>query len=89
MRVLLAIPDLPNSELFTPGGPAAHAAPWLTAFHTAGHQLADAATRGHLTRGLRAVLAHLAIFHWHRLGLSPSTQGLLARAAATALLPST
>lgn len=87
VRVFLSIPDLPNSELFTSGGPVAHAAPWLAAFQTAGHRLGDAATQGRLERGLRAILTHVLIFHWNRFGLSAATQGILARAATTALLP--
>ena len=30
---------------------------------------------------------HVVIFHWNRLGLSVTTQGLLARAATAAFLP--
>lgn len=87
VRVLLSIPDLPASELFTPGGPVAHAAPWLTAFRAAGRRLGAAAADGRLERGLRAILTHVVIFHWNRLGLSAASQGILARAATTALLP--
>lgn len=74
---------------FAPGGPAAFAAPWLVAFQDAGHRLSDAADHGVLDRGLRAVLAHAVIFHWNRLGLPASTQGILARAATTIFLPAT
>lgn len=87
VRRLLSIADLPTNELFISGGPAAHAAPWLTAFQTAGHHLGDAATQGRLDRGLRAILTHVMIFHWNRFGLSATSQAILARAAATALLP--
>jgi thiopeptide-type bacteriocin biosynthesis protein len=87
VRVLLSISDLPHSELFTAGGPVAYAAPWLAAFQTAGRQLRDAAARGRLERGVRAVLTHMLIFHWNRFGLSAASQGILARAATTALLP--
>lgn len=87
VRVLLSIPHLADSELFIPGGPVAHAAPWLAAFHTAGRQLGDAAAQGHLDRGLRAILTHVVIFHWNRFGLSATSQSILARAATTALLP--
>ncbi|MGH3621710.1 MAG: thiopeptide-type bacteriocin biosynthesis protein [Sciscionella sp.] len=87
VRVLLSIPDLPTSDLFTPGGPVAHAKPWLTAIQTAGRQLGDAAAQGHLDRGVRAILTHVLIFHWNRFGLSAASQGILARAATTALLP--
>jgi hypothetical protein len=36
---------------------------------------------------VRAVLAHVLIFHWNRLGLSAAAQGILARAATAATLP--
>jgi thiopeptide-type bacteriocin biosynthesis protein len=87
VRVLLSIPDLPSSELFASGGTVAHAAPWLTAFQVAGHRLGDAAAQGRLDRGVRAILTHVLIFHWNRFGLSATSQGILARAATTALLP--
>jgi thiopeptide-type bacteriocin biosynthesis protein len=87
VRVLLSIPNLTDSALFTPGGPVAHAAPWLAALATVGLQLGHDAAAGHLDRGLRAVLTHVVIFHWNRLGLSATSQGILARAATTALLP--
>ncbi|WP_261558878.1 thiopeptide-type bacteriocin biosynthesis protein [Frankia tisae] len=87
VRALLSIPDLPTSELFTSGGPVEHAAPWLAAFQTAGRRLDDAAARGGLDRGVRAIMTHVLIFHWNRFGLSAASQGILARAATTALLP--
>ncbi|UJW32455.1 thiopeptide-type bacteriocin biosynthesis protein [Saccharothrix sp. AJ9571] len=87
VRVLLSIPDLADSALFTPGGPVAHAGPWLAAFGTVGRQLGHHAVGGHLDRGLRAILTHVVIFHWNRFGLSATSQGILARAATTALLP--
>ncbi|WP_434450231.1 thiopeptide-type bacteriocin biosynthesis protein [Lentzea sp. E54] len=87
VRVLLSIPNLTDSDLFTSGGPVAHAAPWLAALRSAGQQLGHDAGKGLLDRGLRAILTHVAIFHWNRFGLSATSQGILARAAATALLP--
>jgi thiopeptide-type bacteriocin biosynthesis protein len=89
LRALLSIPDLPTSDLFTSGGPVEHAAPWLAAFHRAGRELGDAAARGHLGRGVRAILTHVVIFRWNRFGLSATSQGILAHAASTALLPHT
>ncbi|WP_083753485.1 lantibiotic dehydratase C-terminal domain-containing protein [Actinosynnema sp. ALI-1.44] len=74
-------------DLFTPGGPAGHAKPWLDAFQSAGRQLGDAAAAGYMGRGLRAVIGHVVIFHWNRFGLSATSQGVLARAAVEALLP--
>ncbi|KAA2265109.1 hypothetical protein F0L68_05465 [Solihabitans fulvus] len=86
VRVLLSIPDLLTSELFTIGGPVSHAAPWLAAFQAAGRRLGDAAARGRLDRGVRAILTHVVIFHWNRFGLSATSQGILARAATAAWL---
>jgi thiopeptide-type bacteriocin biosynthesis protein len=87
VRLLLSITDLTYSELFTPRGPVAHAAPWLAALHAGGERLGHDAAAGRLDRGLRAILTHVVIFHWNRFGLSATSQGILARAAATALLP--
>ncbi|WP_199537219.1 thiopeptide-type bacteriocin biosynthesis protein [Spongiactinospora gelatinilytica] len=67
--------------------PAAFAAPWFAAFETAGRLLGEAAAAGRLERGLRAILTHVLIFHWNRFGLSATTQGILAHAAKTAILP--
>ena len=86
VRTLLAVPTS-RSALFAAGGPIAYTAPWLAAFKAAGHQLGTAAADGRLNRGVRAVLAHVLIFHWNRLGLSATTQGILARAAVDATLP--
>lgn len=87
VRVLLSIPDLDRSGLFIPGGPVGDAAAWLAAFQDAGHSLGQAATERRLERGVRAILTHVVIFHWNRLGLSAVNQGILARAATMALLP--
>lgn len=87
VRTLLAIPVQADSEPFAAGGHAAFAAPWLTAWQAAGNHLGRAAAEGRLDRGLRALLTHVLIFHWNRLGLSAATQGILSRAAAAALLP--
>lgn len=86
-RGLLGLPAAARSGLFTAGGPAASAAPWHAAHTLAGRQLGEAAAAGTLQRGLRAVLTHLVIFHWNRLGLPAHTQGILARAATQAFLP--
>ncbi|WP_342742822.1 hypothetical protein [Nonomuraea jiangxiensis] len=65
----------------------AFAEPWLAAYEMAGRRLGDAAARGRLDRGLRAVLTHVLISHWNRFGLSAMTQGVLAHAAKAAFLP--
>jgi thiopeptide-type bacteriocin biosynthesis protein len=87
VRVLLSIADPATSKLFTPSGPVAHTAPWLAAFQTAGRQLRHAADQGRLGRGIRAILTHVLIFHWNRLGLSAASQSILANAATIAFLP--
>jgi thiopeptide-type bacteriocin biosynthesis protein len=87
LRPLLAVAITADMPLFAPGGPIAHAAPWIAAFIQAGQDLGEAAAANRLDRGLRAVLAQVVIFHWNRLGLSAHTQGILAHAAKTAALP--
>ena len=87
VRTLLALPAPAGSALFEVGGPVAFAAPWLAAHQIAGRRLGEAASRGRLHRGVRAVLPHVVIFHWNRLGLPTTTQGILASAARTATLP--
>ena len=54
---------------------------WPAAFEQAGSELAGLARDGHLTRGLRAVLAHHVLFAWNRLGLPAADQHHLAVAA--------
>lgn len=83
---LLAVPVGDESPLFTAGGPAAFAADWRAAFEESGGRLAAAAASGTPTRGLRAILAHVIIFHWNRLGLSAATQAILTNAAARACI---
>jgi protein-L-isoaspartate(D-aspartate) O-methyltransferase len=60
---------------------------WLAAFHELGRTLADLNRTGQLQRGLRAVLAHHAIFHFNRLGLSGQDQHTLATLAKEAVMP--
>jgi thiopeptide-type bacteriocin biosynthesis protein len=87
-RSLLAVPAGAGAALLASSGiPDDLTASWLDSFVTAGQQVRDAAVSGLLDRGVRAILAHVVIFHWNRLGLSASTQAILARAAATAMLP--
>ncbi|MEU6720199.1 thiopeptide-type bacteriocin biosynthesis protein [Nonomuraea sp. NPDC046802] len=70
------------------GQAAAFITPWTAVFRDAGQSLGEAATAGHLDRGIRHILTHLVIFHWNRLGLPATTQGILSSAARQALLPS-
>src|SRR5690606_17130968 len=60
--------------------------PWAEAFEQAGRTLAGLAHEGHLTRGLRAVLAHHILFHWNRLGITAANQANLARVAREVVL---
>lgn len=59
--------------------------PWAIAFTTAGHQLREHHQHGELTRGIRAVLAHHALFAWNRIGLDAQTQARIAHTAAAAV----
>ncbi|WP_051399819.1 thiopeptide-type bacteriocin biosynthesis protein [Haloechinothrix halophila] len=65
-----------------PRGLADHLpATWLSAFITAGEQLATLARWGQLERGLRAILAHHFIFHANRADLSTTDQASMASRA--------
>jgi thiopeptide-type bacteriocin biosynthesis protein len=85
---LRALLTAPASALLTDRGMLQAVRFWFSAFENAGRQFSNAAEQGHLTRGTRAILAHAVIFHWNRLGLSATTQGILARAAIAVYLPS-
>lgn len=83
---LLTLDTGPGTALLTRGPLAAHHA-WLEAFDDAGTQLGALARTGHLSRGLRAVLAHHVTFHWNRLAIPGGDQLALASLASHALLP--
>ncbi|MEO3807165.1 thiopeptide-type bacteriocin biosynthesis protein [Nonomuraea sp. B1E8] len=85
VRTLLLVPRQADRRLLA--DTLTFAEPWLAAYEVAGQRLGDAAARGRLDRGLRAVLTHVLIFHWNRFGLSATTQGVLAHAAKAAFLP--
>ncbi|WP_283137523.1 methyltransferase, FxLD system [Rhizohabitans arisaemae] len=79
--------------LITASSPAAHsplaAAPnWSRAFTDTGTALAHLFEQGLLTRGLRAVLAHIILFAWNRAGIPPGEQGLLSATAARVVFAS-
>jgi len=59
---------------------------WAAAFDNAGKALGELARNGTLRRGLRAVLAHHVIFAWNRIGLSHTTQSILANVAKAVVL---
>lgn len=72
-RLVTAADDTMDSPL--------HVEPeWPAAFERAGRELAEHRRQGHLTRGLRAVLAHHLLFGFNRLGVSARDQYLLAMA---------
>lgn len=86
VHALIHVAAQPTDPLLTLSSPAESATVWRDVFRTSGQRLGAAAAAGQLDRGLRAVLTHVVIFHWNRLGLSATTQGILARAAAAAFL---
>jgi protein-L-isoaspartate(D-aspartate) O-methyltransferase len=65
--------DAAQRETTEPGWPDR-----VAAYEAAGRELARLATAGRLTRGLRAVLAHHAIFTFNRAGTSPAEQAAAA-----------
>lgn len=75
-----------TAAMTRPGGNLEHEVARVGAFHDAGRALATAARAGDLTRGLRAVLAHMVIFHWNRAGIPGPAQAFLARAARNHVL---
>ncbi|MCX4661132.1 thiopeptide-type bacteriocin biosynthesis protein [Streptomyces uncialis] len=84
-KLLLA--DLhPDGPLFAEGSPVSYATDWVSAFHSTGRALGDAARQGRLQRGVRRTLAYHVIFHWNRMGLPARTQSFLSWAAYEAVL---
>ncbi len=86
LRRLLTCDIRLDGALFGSRGPVTFAAPWAAALEAAGRALGEAATAGTLERGVRDVLAHHVIFHWNRLGLTDTTQAVLARAARDTIM---
>ncbi|MFJ5121350.1 methyltransferase, FxLD system [Kitasatospora sp. NPDC088548] len=72
---------LDTRRLARPGEPLAGHIGWVDAFETAGQDLVHLAREGRLTRGLRAVLAHLLLFHANRAGLPIDHQSATAARA--------
>ncbi|MEU8740813.1 methyltransferase, FxLD system [Streptomyces halstedii] len=69
-------------------GPLDGHADWVAAFERVGTTLAYLAAQGDLTRGLRAVIAHHAIFHANRAGLPSADQYILFNIAREAIMGS-
>ncbi|NUS88066.1 MAG: hypothetical protein HOY75_36540 [Streptomyces sp.] len=78
MRKLMTIDA---HSLCRPGGPLDGHTEWVAAFERAGTTLADLATHGGLTRGLRSIIAHHAIFHANRAGLHQDDQHAISHIA--------
>ncbi|WP_405796238.1 methyltransferase, FxLD system [Streptomyces sp. NBC_01506] len=75
-------------SLCRPTGPLEGHDEWVAAFEQAGTTLAHLASRGGLTRGLRAVITHHLIFHANRAGLLPDDQSALFNIAREAVMGS-
>ncbi|MFF3750515.1 methyltransferase, FxLD system [Streptomyces sp. NPDC002018] len=75
-------------SLCRPGGPLDGHSEWVAAFERVGATLASLATRGRLTRGLRAVLAHHLIFHANRAGLPRDDQHAMSHIAREVVMGS-
>jgi protein-L-isoaspartate(D-aspartate) O-methyltransferase len=82
MRTLMTADTL---ALSGPGQPLSDYKDWLSAFGRAGQIIARLHGDGHLTRGLRAVLAHHLIFHFNRAGLTGTDQATMAALARGAV----
>lgn len=78
---LAAVRTLITAESDHPESPLSLTPSWPAAFDDAGAALADLARHGHITRGLRAVLADHLLFAFNRHGISAHHQGALATAA--------
>jgi thiopeptide-type bacteriocin biosynthesis protein len=83
---LMTVSTQPIGEPFGESGRLSFTTPWFAAFTDVGRQLGMAASNGALRRGIRDVLAHHVIFHWNRLGVSTTDQGILSSAAADVIL---
>jgi thiopeptide-type bacteriocin biosynthesis protein len=75
-----------TASLAQDNGSLAFLSDWAAAFDNTGIELDELARNGTLRRGLRAVLAHHVIFAWNRIGLSHTTQSLLANVAKAVVL---
>ncbi|MER5863533.1 thiopeptide-type bacteriocin biosynthesis protein [Kitasatospora sp. NPDC002040] len=83
-RRLISVESSPGSRLIS--GQLAYCKPWFADHAAAGSGLAALTLDGRLARGLRAVTAHLVLFHLNRLGLSVNEQSLHAAAASAVIL---
>ncbi|WP_327114379.1 methyltransferase, FxLD system [Streptomyces sp. NBC_01341] len=91
MRLTSAMRTLMTTEarsLCREHGPLDGHADWVAAFERVGTTLAYLAAQGDLTRGLRAIIAHHAIFHANRAGLPSADQHTLFHIAREAIMGS-
>lgn len=77
-----AVQTLITAESDNKDSPLSLVPAWPGAFEDAGAALADLARRGHLTRGIRAVLTDHLLFAFNRHGISATHQNTLATAAS-------
>lgn len=77
-----AVQRLITATTDTAGSPLHTAPTWVDAFEHAGRRLADLATHGTLTRGLRGVLTQHLLFLFNRHGIGAHDQYVLASAAS-------
>ncbi|MGC5042481.1 methyltransferase, FxLD system [Streptomyces albidoflavus] len=80
VRRLMTV-DVSSSSSLARDGRLGTLTDWISTFDALGRRLADLNGCGELERGLRAVLAHHAIFHFNRLGLSREDQHTLSTLA--------
>ncbi|MFJ6787422.1 thiopeptide-type bacteriocin biosynthesis protein [Streptomyces angustmyceticus] len=67
-------------------GPLAPVHAWIEGLEHSGRALAEAASDGRLTLGVRGILARHVLFHWNRMGFTTRQQSIWARAAREAAL---
>ncbi|SIO88457.1 hypothetical protein [Nocardiopsis sp. JB363] len=62
VQTLITVDTAPGTE-WRATGPLTYADEWFTAFERTGRTLRRLADAGELTRGIRAVITHHALFH--------------------------
>ncbi|MEV6726610.1 methyltransferase, FxLD system [Streptomyces xanthochromogenes] len=80
LRRLMTV-DVSTTSRNVTAGRLAPLAEWIATFEWLGQELAGLHQQGQLERGLRAVIAHHALFHFNRLGLSAQDQHTLSALA--------
>ncbi|MEW2438910.1 hypothetical protein AB0952_33010 [Streptomyces caniferus] len=67
-------------------GPLMPVRTWIEGLEHNGRALAEAASDGRLTLGVRGILARYIFFHWNRMGFTPRQQSIWSRVAREAVL---